>query len=185
MTSINDILMYILTYFHKKSSLDGTLLTPQTLPIQLGFTAITDHWGQEKSCLAVVCFLAQRQSGFRSLSGPGPCRVRGWQVLCWPTLSLFLTAPLALPQSGQVPENRRPYHAVTQHIRSPPSWTGIFQFRPHRSLTIGPKVRSNFNSPHLWLRSTAASTFRVCEENSRPLQEHKTQTLEIRGVWRG
>jgi hypothetical protein len=63
-----------------------------------------------------------------------------------PALPLFLNGPLALQWFRQVPETNSFFSAYTLA----PSWTVIFQFRPHFSLAIGPNLRSNFTSIGPW-----------------------------------
>jgi hypothetical protein len=65
----------VLTYFHKKSDIGVTLLTP---PLPLGFTAVTDHQGPKKSHRVVVPSLVCCQLTFQSVSDPRPrlCRVQ-------------------------------------------------------------------------------------------------------------
>ncbi len=127
---------------------------PHLLCLVLLLLQTTQVW--EKSCQAVIRNPARRQSGFLSVSDPGPCRVwgygRGSWFLNW-AHSLALskwTAGTALVWASF--RNPQLYSMVTHHTPPPlhVSCLGIFQFRPRRSLTTSPNVRPNFTSPPRW-----------------------------------
>jgi hypothetical protein len=84
MTSRNDVLMSILTFFHQKFCRVATL---PSSPLPTGFTAITDYLsvGEVPPGLGLQCGAASVK--FRSVSGPEPRRVReeagsqaGWSL---------------------------------------------------------------------------------------------------------
>jgi hypothetical protein len=75
MTSKNDVLTSILTFFCQKSGRGDILLTPP--PFRLVLLCIQTTQEREKSRWAVVHSAVQRQSTFQSVSGRGPRRVRG------------------------------------------------------------------------------------------------------------
>jgi hypothetical protein len=74
MTSKNDVLMSILTFFHQKFCRGGTSLT---FPFQPVLLSLQTTWTWEKSRRAWVRSVVQRQSTFQSVSGPGLRRVWG------------------------------------------------------------------------------------------------------------
>ncbi len=91
MTSKNNNLTSILTFFHQKFCHIATL--PSSL-LLTSFTAITDHLsarevppGHGPQCGAVPI-------KFWSVLGPGPRRVRGRRILSRAGLSLFLSVPI-------------------------------------------------------------------------------------------
>ncbi len=147
MASKNDVLMYFLMYFRHKTGCSATLLTP---PPQSVLLLLQTTQQRERSSWAVVRSPAWCQSEYQSVSGPGPWRVWAARFSVGPCLSLFLSRPLLLHQSGSSRKGRlySQWHIIsyTQH----PSCTGIFLFRPQWSITIGPEVRFNYTSTSLW-----------------------------------
>jgi hypothetical protein len=98
MTSKNDVLTSILTFFCQKFCRVATL---PSSPLPTGFTAITDHpsAGEVRTDRGLQCGAAAIK--FRSVIGPGPRRVRGRRILSGAGLSLLLMLP---HRSGQIPE---------------------------------------------------------------------------------
>jgi hypothetical protein len=144
MTSKNYVFTYLLTFFCQKYSRSATLSNPPP-PLQLSFTAITDHPRQEKSGWAVFCSPARRQSEYQSVSGPWAVESAGdGRFAVRPVLSLLLRGLLAPHLFWTSSRNRQTLWCGDTSYMQRPSCTGIFVFRPRRSLTIGKKVRSNF-----------------------------------------
>ncbi len=91
---------------------------------------------------------ARQDSNQFLVPGCGVCG--GWWVLSRAhSLALYeWTAGAALFSANS--QNWQPVkHGYTSYILHP-SWTGIFQFRAHQPVSIGPKVRSNLTSPGPW-----------------------------------
>jgi hypothetical protein len=65
---------YILMYFCQMPGHGATL---PNLPFPPVYLLLQTTQGRAKSCQAVVCSLAQRQSGYQLVSGPRPHRVQG------------------------------------------------------------------------------------------------------------
>ncbi len=91
MTSKNDVLMSILTFFYQKFC---TVATLPSSPLLTSFTAITDHpsVGEVPPGRGLQCGATPIK--FRSVSDPGPHRVRGVAGSQLGSLSLFLSGPI-------------------------------------------------------------------------------------------
>ncbi len=117
MTSKNDVLTSILTYFCQKP---GCSVPCQTPPFCLVLLLLQITWRREKSCRAVVRSPVRRQNKFQSVSGRGPRRVRGGGGFSvGPTLWLLLSGQQAPHRSRKFPQTRGLYSAVTHHTRHP------------------------------------------------------------------
>jgi hypothetical protein len=114
MISKNDILTYFWCIFVRNSA-----ATPPCRHSAWFYCYYRLPKGHEKSGWAVVCSPAQRQSGWQSVSGPGPWRVRGGGGFSV-GLSLALSKWTLGAQhwSGQVSKTSRLYSTVTHHTHS-------------------------------------------------------------------
>ncbi len=119
MTSKNDILTSILTFFRQKFC---RVANVSSSPLPTSFTAITDHLssGEVQTDRGPQCGAAPIK--FRSAIGPGPRRVRGRRILSRAGLSLLLMLP---NRSGQIPE--------TAALYSYAPITGRGEFTPRES----------------------------------------------------
>jgi hypothetical protein len=115
MTSKNDVLSSILTYFCQKS---GHGILYRTPPLPPGFTAYTDHpsegevplgRGPQYGAAPVI------NSNQFPVAGRVECGGRGFSV--GPALSLFLSGQQAPHRSGEFSETGGLYSAVTHHTR--------------------------------------------------------------------
>jgi hypothetical protein len=123
MTSKNDVLMSILTFFLQKFCRDATLL-PSLLPT--GFTAITDHpsAGEVPPGHGAQCGAAPIK--FQSVSCPGPRRVRRVaDSQSGRSLALSQWTYKLPHRSGQIPETAALYTYAPN--------TGRGEFTPRES----------------------------------------------------
>ncbi len=110
-TSKNDLYNHFDIFF-KKIQRGATLPIP---PFRSVLLLLQTTWWREKSRRAEVRSPVWRQSIFQSVSGPGPCRVRGWQVLSRACPLLFLSGQLALHRSRQIPKTVALYYTPSKY----------------------------------------------------------------------
>ncbi len=142
MTYKNDVLTYILKYFHQKSGCSATLHRPPTPSSAQFYCYYRPPVRREKSCQALVRCPGQRQSGFQSVFRSEAMESVG-DAGSQSGPSKWTTGASPLWVSSQNWQPLQLGDKYTLHI----FYTGILQLRPHRSHVIGPKVRSIFTSP--------------------------------------
>ncbi len=101
MTSKNEVLTHILTYFCQKSGHGATLLTPSFCLVLLQLQTTEE---QDKSGRAVVCSPVQRQSEFHQFLVPCRVEYRGWRILSLAhslAISNCTTGPAPIGESCQ------------------------------------------------------------------------------------
>ncbi len=113
MTSKNDVLTSILTYFRQKL---GRGVPCQTPPLPLGFTAITDHLRPgEVPPGSGPQYGAAPVKNSNQFPVAGRIECGGRRVLSWARSLSLLTGQQALLQSGEFSETGSLYTVVTHH----------------------------------------------------------------------